>query len=337
MEYAIAYNTLAGGEALAKTWDPGSVVFQNDMTSTFPRQVDPATDSCLGMGGFSVGYERLIVMAAPCFNSRGTAVATHELTHEVQASVSNGNNARNLVPVWFAEGQPQVVGPVMAKLNGNDNYAAERAEIIERIVANRSMADLTAMEGETRNSPDENIRLSEYTAGAAMMEYLIARSGFKKSLAVLTLSNSLGKGADLDTAHMMVNFRSAFQSVYGQSLDDFYVEVLPYVNFLGAHYDDAIYYNVSALADEPGTKILLGNGCFAVGYTANLQQQVGATWVDIASAKGWNDMTSDIECRGRQAGSSFRPWTIAEVARGSTLRWHVYTKSDDWYSNSSIY
>lgn len=325
----VGYSTLAGGLALAKTYDPTNASFLADMTSTFSQQTDPAAVACLGMGGFSVGYERLIVIGAPCFNSSANQppVATHELTHEVQSGVLEGANPRSVAPVWLVEGQAQVVGAATSIQNGQSNFVWARATWAAKISPNRTLANLSAMEGETRNSADPLVRLSEYNVGAGVMEYLIARSGFQKSLDVLQSAKALANGASVSAPQIMVNFRTAFQATYGQSLDAFYQEVMPYINYLATHSPTA-----SASSTESGTRFFLTESCHGL-VDATLQQQVAGNWVDLAAAKGW-DNAPNPPC----AAGTFRPWTIADAPKGTTLRWHVYSAgSFDWYSTPYVY
>lgn len=61
----IGYKTLPGGLTLAKAFDPADANFQADMKRTFLIQVDPEKVPTMGMGGFSVGYKRLVVIEAP--------------------------------------------------------------------------------------------------------------------------------------------------------------------------------------------------------------------------------------------------------------------------------
>jgi len=232
----IAYKTLTGGIALAKALDPSDDAFQADMARTFSKQRDPEKDPTIGMGGFSTGYKRLVVIAAPYFKPsdptiptypQDPVVTTHELAHEVQATINRGINMR--YPVWLCEGGAQVIGAAMSVYQGKDYWFDGRNQWRERIPANRTIADLELMEGEDQ-------KLSEYTTGAALSEYLIAWGGFSNSLLVNQISYKLHNP---DT---MAGFRQAFKIVYGQSLDAFYIHALPYVNYTSANWklSDAI-------------------------------------------------------------------------------------------------
>ena len=239
----IAYKTLPGGLALAKAYDPLDVKFQEDMLRTFPKQADPEKFPTVGMGGFSVGYKRLVVVGAPYFKTsdpnlptymQDPVVTTHELAHEVQASINKGTNMRN--PVWLCEGGAQVMGSTMSVYQGKDYWAiGGREQWTNRIPANRTLADLKIMEG-------QDPKLSEYTTGAALSEYLIAWGGFNNSLLVNQISFKL---RNPDT---MSGFRQAFKIVYGQSLDDFYVHALPYINYVAANQKSAYATSPEALA-----------------------------------------------------------------------------------------
>ncbi len=329
----IEYSSLAGGQALAISHDPTNTGYVDDMARTFPTKPDPALTPCKDVGGFtggfSVGYNRVIVIGAACATNTVAAANTapHELTHSVQSSVLNGANPREFLPVWLVEGQPNVVANVMSVRNGADDFIVGRAARTSAIPRNRTVADLIAMEGETSGSSDAAIRGSEYIVGAALTEYLIGRSGFNKSLELLRQAQSLAMGVGVPAAQIMVNFRAAFQTTYGQTLDAFYAEALPYINYLSTHSPTA-----SAASTEPGTKVFLTEGCHGM-VDATLQKQAGSTWVDVAAAKGW-----DIAPTSACLEGTYRPWTIAEIPKGTVLRWYVYsTGRFDWYSPSITY
>lgn len=229
----MAYSTLEGGLALAKSWDPKDSVFTADLERTFSRLPDPKVLGCRANVAFSMGYKRFLVIGAPCFSDPFTGAknapvsSTHELTHEVQASINRGINMRN--PVWLCEGGASLIGGVMSVYQGKDYWpVGGREQWATRNPAVRTIADLIAMEGET--SGLTNVQAgSEYSAGAALSEYMIAKGGFSNSLLVSQISYKTGY------AKPMAGFREAFQIVYGQSLDDFYNEALPYVNYVSAN------------------------------------------------------------------------------------------------------
>jgi len=239
----IAYKTNAGASDLGKVFDPLDSYFLKDLASTVERQGDRTNAPTMGMGGFSMGYKRVVVIGSSYFKTSDPniptflsdpVVATHELVHEVQASMNKGTNMRN--PVWLCEGGAQVIGAAMSVYQGKDYWVTGgRDQWSNRIPANRTLADLKTMEGQDPN-------LSEYTTGAALSEYLIAWGGFNNSLLVNQISFKLHNP---DT---MSGFRQAFKIVYGQSLDDFYIHALPYINYVAVNWKSAYATTPEALA-----------------------------------------------------------------------------------------
>ena len=239
----IVYKTNTGASDLGKAFDPLDSYFLTDLASTVERQGDRTNTPTMGMGGFSMGYKRVVVIGSSYFKSSDPklptytadpVVATHELVHELQASINKGTNVRN--PVWLCEGGAQVIGAAMSVYQGKDYWATGgRDQWSNRIYGNRTIVDLKIMEG-------EDPKLSEYTTGAALSEYLIAWGGFNNSLLVNQISYKLHNP---DT---MSGFRQAFKIVYGQSLDDFYIHALPYVNYVSANWKTSYATSPQALA-----------------------------------------------------------------------------------------
>jgi len=239
----IVYKTNAGASDLGKVFDPSDSYFLKDLASAVERQGDRTNTPTMGMGGFSMGYKRVVVIGSSYFKSSDSniltypadpVVPTHELAHEVQASINKGTNMRN--PVWLCEGGAQVIGAAMSVYQGKDYWAiGGRDQWSNRIPANRTIADLKTMEG-------EDPKLSEYTTGAVLSEYLIAWGGFNNSLLVNQISYKL------HNPDKMSGFRQAFKIVYGQSLDDFYVHVLPYINYVSANWKTSYATSPEALA-----------------------------------------------------------------------------------------
>jgi len=328
----VAYSTLSGGLAIGEAYDPANMDFVKSVVKAFAQQPDPASSPCV-MDGVSSPDHRLVAIAAPCYSDTAyqSPVTTHELVHQVQFSVLNGSNINEVAPKWLAEGQAQVAGAATSVQNGADNSAQARSVWIRQVPPNRTVADLAAMEGRTTASADPLIVHSEYTVGFGLAEYLIARSGFQKSLDVLQAAKTLelANGPNISTAQIMANFRTAFQATYGQSLDAFYQEALPYVNYLSTHSPMSSESSV-----EPGTRIFM-TVC-ANGLTDGmLQQQVAGGWVDVAPVKGW-DYAPTPAC----ASGTYTPWTIANVPKGASLRWHLYVTGAsgwDWYSPTHVY
>ena len=239
----IVYKTNAGASDLGKVFDPSDSYFLKDLASAVERQGDRDKILNMGMGGFSMGYKRVVVIGSSYFKSPAPniptypadpVIATHELAHEVQASINKGVNMRN--PVWLCEGGAQVIGAAMSVYQGKDYWAISgREQWSNRIPANRTITDLKTMEGEDPNG-------SEYTTGAALSEYLIAWGGFNNSLLVNQISYKIHNP---DT---MAGFRQAFKIVYGQSLDDFYIHALPYVNYVSTNWKSSYATSPEALA-----------------------------------------------------------------------------------------
>ena len=246
----LAYSSLTGGLNLAKSFDPSDVNFHAEMEKIFPKQVDPLKTPTVGMGGFSVGNKRLVVMGAPYFKPSATnaptypadpVVTTHELAHEVQASINKGTNMRN--PVWLCEGGAQVIGASMSVYLGKDYWAAGgRDQWTKRVPANRTIEDLKVMEVETSSLSRKDQNLSEYTTGAVLAEYLIAWGGFKNSLVVNQIAYKLHNPDSMGT------FKKAFKIVYGQTLDEFYSQALPYVNYVSTNWKTENATSPDALA-----------------------------------------------------------------------------------------
>ena len=239
----IVYKTNAGASDLGKVFDPSDSYFLKDLASTVERQGDRTNKPNMGMGGFSMGYKRVVVIGSSYFKSSDSniptypadpVVATHELAHEVQASINKGTNMRN--PVWLCEGGAQVIGAAMSVYQGKDYWAmGGRDQWSNRIPANRTIADLKTMEG-------EDPKLSEYTTGAVLSEYLVAWGGFSNSLLVNQISYKL------HNPDAMSGFRQAFKIVYGQSLDDFYIHALPYINYVAANWKSTSATSSEAVA-----------------------------------------------------------------------------------------
>ena len=67
-------------------------------------------------------------------------------------------------------------------------------------------------------------------------------------------------------------------------------------------------------------------------FSATLQIKDGSAWKDVIAAQGWEAVAS---C---PANNPYKPWAMADIAIGSTIRWHMYSPKDgawDWYSSES--
>ena len=247
----IVYKTNAGASDLGKVFAPSDTAFLTDLARGVEHDGDRTNNPTMGMGGFSMGTYRVIGIGSSYFKTSNPniptfpadpVVATHELAHEVQASINKGTNMRN--PVWLCEGGAQVIGAAMSVYQGKDYWAtAGRDQWSNRIPANRTIADLKIMEG-------QDPKLSEYTTGAVLSEYLIAWGGFNNSLLVNQVSYKIVNQVSyqLHNPDAMSGFRQAFKIVYGQSLDDFYIHALPYINYVSANWKTSYANSPEALA-----------------------------------------------------------------------------------------
>ena len=211
----ITFSTSAGGLTLARAFDPADVNFQGFMESWLLQ---------VGMGGLSFADKRLVFLGGPLVQGDSyrpvfLGLLSHELMHEVQASMNKGINLCR--PSWLCEGGAQIMSAAMYVYQGKDYWAGGR-EHFSGMPANRTIADLKIMESGGAGA-------SVYSTGAILSEYLIAWGGFSNSLLVNQISYKL---QNPDT---MSGFRQAFQTVYGQSLDDFYIHALPYINYVAAN------------------------------------------------------------------------------------------------------
>ncbi len=223
---------------ISPTSDYPEYNFKSDMTNSFASRAEIHMP-CRSFGGFSVDAlkEPLVVMQnAECdwADSRETAqgidysskVVAHEITHLVQQRVSGTANSACVMPAWLREGQPQAAGIALSVADGVDTSTNTRNAVFGRMVRPTGIDAFTALETQ---SPGP-----EYDVGAALSEYLIGRSGWNK---VISLTSKVNGGSHSCPSRdaMMVNFKAAFQTVYGQSLASFYEEALPYVQYVFDH------------------------------------------------------------------------------------------------------
>ena len=225
----ITFSTSAGGLTLARAFDPADVKFQGIIESFLLQY---------GKGGVSFPDKRLVLLGGPLVQSSESylpvflQLLTHELMHEVQASINKGTLMSQ--PIWLSEGGAQIMSAALSLYQGKDYWAGGR-ENFSRIPANRTLADLKIMEGYGSGS-------APYGVGAILSEYLIAWGGFSNSLLVNQIAY---KSNNPDT---MSGFRQAFQIVYGQSLDDFYIHALPYINYVSANWKSNFATSPEAVA-----------------------------------------------------------------------------------------
>jgi hypothetical protein len=211
--------------------DPTNKDFADDMARQSVTWGLRSPTNCIGMGGFAVSEVPFpfIAIDAPCNQNDAAAsgVLPHELTHILQMKFGSAN-PRCWAPTWLVEGGAQVGATALA-VNESGNASDEhRKSWVERIVKPTSISEIIAMEGETKD-------FSEYTLGAALSEYLVAKGGWKRSLNLYTQAANQSASSCLSESEKLSNFNSAFQSLYGESLSDFYAEALPYLQWVATH------------------------------------------------------------------------------------------------------
>ena len=211
--------------------DPTNKVFADDMARESLKWGGRNPSNCSGFGGFAVPNLPFpfIALDAPCSKNDDAAygVLPHELTHSLQLVLGDANS-RCWAPVWLVEGQAQVGGSALATTGSASAYDLHRASWVKRIVKPGSTAEILSMEGETTD-------LSEYTLGAALSEYLIAKGGWLKSLKLYTQASKQVNSSCLSGSAKLDNFNQAFLSLYGESVKDFYAEALPYLQWVATN------------------------------------------------------------------------------------------------------
>lgn len=211
--------------------DPTNKEFADDMARQALTWGFRTADNCIGMGGFAVPEVPFpfIAIDAPCKNNDPAAygVLPHELTHILQIKFGSAN-PRCWAPTWLVEGQAQVGATTLAVSENGGASDVHRKSWVDRIVKPTSIADITAMEGDTKD-------FSEYTLGAALSEYLVAKGGWKRSLNLYTQAANQSASACLSDSAKLTNFNNAFLSLYGESVNEFYNEALPYLQWVVDH------------------------------------------------------------------------------------------------------
>ncbi|MDH6423197.1 hypothetical protein [Aurantimicrobium minutum] len=219
---------------------PNDGVLSDDMNNMLAdgSQWGKATAPCRGMGGFAIGYTEnpIIVLDAgtgctwvdPQEEAAGIDVASdvvsHEFFHLGQTALSGTDNISCVAPTWFSEGQAVVVGIHSSRMDSQSRSAQTRNATLNWLekASSSSMKQL--------EKPDYD-KMQEYRQGALAVEYLVARSGWKKSLELISEAGRLAGGQCLSDQDLIDGFNTAFLTVYGQSLDQFYAEVTPYLEW----------------------------------------------------------------------------------------------------------
>lgn len=208
--------------------DPTNKAFADDMANMAKNWGKRSVQNCVGMGGFSVAETPFpfIAIDAPCAKNDPAAygVLPHEITHSLQ-TVFGSANPRCWAPTWLVEGQAQVGASALAMSENGKASIEHRKSWVDRIIKPSSTDAFSAMEGDTSD-------FSEYTIGAALSEYLVAKGGWNRSVQLYKIASLQSSQACLTGSAKMENFNNAFLSIYGQSVKDFYSEALAYVQWV---------------------------------------------------------------------------------------------------------
>jgi len=234
----IGYSTIAWGAATAKALDSTNQSLAADLTNTMPRfGENPTCANGLPMagGGFSLSYLKnptlmLSVMNCATAFTNPTTVG-HEFTHGIQSEALKSlglqdPNPGSWGPSWLREGQAQAASAILTHWSG----ASHTTETLKAFVLFQAnpQSKPNYLQYLESNDPVSN---QEYSMGVVASNYLIARSGWTKSLQVWVLAASLATNLQRNEATRMTNFAQAFKTIYGQSLADFYTEVEPYLEW----------------------------------------------------------------------------------------------------------
>jgi hypothetical protein len=308
---------------------PGNQQLVADMQNTLPRQNPDSPDCKIGAGGgFSISYLDHPVLVLNILNCPlGRQIpAAHEFTHAVQTwmikkAVSGDANPGCFGPSWLREGQAQVASMTLSYWDGKNQSVSAFKDIL------LAMDDPNSKTNYLKYLEDDDPSFQEYDIGAMASLYLVGKYGWQKSLDVWTASAKLS--VRCDDAFRMTSFATAFQQVYGFSLDSFYLEVTPYLQFLYDNRMDLSYWIDAEPQPEGTVRIQLNEGCHASSASAVLQFQSGDHWTDLADHLSW----VTASCK-----NMYLPWTFAKVTDGMVLRWHVFAPGAwDWYSTPYTY
>jgi hypothetical protein len=184
-------------------------------------------------GGLLPGKAFAFVTMANCDDYIEKDILFHETFHAVQWLNSYltapylGNQAFGwgVLPPWYREGQAQYFGMRMVENFGKPSVAYDMNGLLR---ANVGAANRWASEYEyltTYTSGDA------YWIGALMYEYLIAKFGVAKTLAVFDAAVKRDKAGNFDTSTRYAPFDDAFLEVFGQTRESFYEEVKPYIKW----------------------------------------------------------------------------------------------------------
>jgi hypothetical protein len=260
----VGYSTKSWGVKAIQNIDKTNEINWQDLLTENPK----CDTSKYGASGRSIGYLKNPLVVFPQLNCRSSnpgGLPAHELTHGIQSTVIKSltaepyQNQKNeygdsviawlrlpnfaFGPEWLVEGQAEAAGDILNYYDGSLHpYQAFCGYLRGFIKDPRQKSDyVKSLEKGTNGGNDH------YSVGMLVSNYLIARSGWKKSLQVWALSSSLTKESrpPVSDPNSMESFRAAFKVIYGQSLDDFYKEVQSYLEWL---YDnrDSCKFSVSS-------------------------------------------------------------------------------------------
>lgn len=130
----------------------------------------------------------------------------HELMHVYQNALEA--SAATLVPLWFDEGTAEALGYLAITRLGvvdQDDIYALNEYLLTRYPVSGSLASL---------EPYDSMSADSYPLAYIAVQYLLGRGGMSVS-ALAQVYDAIGTGQ---------SFSNAFVSVFGQSLEEFYVE-----------------------------------------------------------------------------------------------------------------
>ena len=185
-----------------------------------------AAGSCSGAGGFArTDYEQTVVIVdigASCNWSPGgwvddsESVIPHELMHVAQFGLEGPCAS---IPVWFSEGQAQFVGWNLAIAGTQSLYAESRAYVVDSSLPTR-YSSLRELEQYT----DEG---AEYVIGSLAIELLVAEHGWNSTVDLLSSLNRKTAACASEQSGFE-KFETAFETLFGESLDSFSQKVWAY-------------------------------------------------------------------------------------------------------------
>jgi hypothetical protein len=233
----VGYSSIAWGTTTAQALDSSNQDLARDLANTMPRfGENPTCSNGLPMGGgFSLSYLKnptLMLSAMNCAtSSTNPFVVGHEFTHGIQSEALKSlglqdPNPASWGPSWLREGQAQAASAILAQWSG----ASHTTETLKSMVQSQANPQTKPSYLQYLESNDP-VSSQEYSMGVVASNYLIARSGWTKSLQVWVLAASLATNLQRNEATRMINFAQAFKTIYGQSLVDFYAEVEPYLEW----------------------------------------------------------------------------------------------------------